>query len=340
MQRASVLAAHGTFLDLIGREDCHCLLGAGGPVPSADQAPRLVGAAQMLRAVHLSIHGAHRLMRRADRLAAARALRHLVHAHRFVGPALTVPQARGAQPAASLRRLCVALLRVPVADDAAAAAARREARRAGRMPVLGAHALVGRAVLESARRADSHVLVTRRLSVHPTLRDTVVRAKVLGTDRAAVRAGVAGAVLVPANNERRRRAAAMGTREQPGRHTTERPLRAERRPTPARRLELPLGALYEDGRVDELQRMHDRLHLAAPDLLGAASLGEGCDGCNSLRIGLLLQDRLEVAIQPAELGGVDRYFESILDRKSTRLNSSHRYISYAVFCLKKKKNKK
>src|SRR2546422_8495998 len=28
----------------------------------------------------------------------------------------------------------------------------------------------------------------------------------------------------------------------------------------------------------------------------------------------------------------------IRDRKSTRLNSSHGYISYAVFCLKKKKN--
>src|SRR2546422_7576883 len=27
------------------------------------------------------------------------------------------------------------------------------------------------------------------------------------------------------------------------------------------------------------------------------------------------------------------------DRKSTRLNSSHGYISYAVFCLKKKKNR-
>src|SRR5687768_18272842 len=29
----------------------------------------------------------------------------------------------------------------------------------------------------------------------------------------------------------------------------------------------------------------------------------------------------------------------ITDRKSTRLNSSHGYISYAVFCLKKKKKK-
>src|SRR2546426_5059757 len=30
----------------------------------------------------------------------------------------------------------------------------------------------------------------------------------------------------------------------------------------------------------------------------------------------------------------------ILDRKSTRLNSSHLVISYAVFCLKKKKKKR
>src|SRR5258708_20122211 len=29
-----------------------------------------------------------------------------------------------------------------------------------------------------------------------------------------------------------------------------------------------------------------------------------------------------------------------VDRKSTRLNSSHQIISYAVFCLKKKKNEK
>src|SRR3712207_8111663 len=36
--------------------------------------------------------------------------------------------------------------------------------------------------------------------------------------------------------------------------------------------------------------------------------------------------------RPAELRGRDQ-----LDRKSTRLNSSHANISYAVFCLKKKK---
>src|SRR2546422_7920862 len=34
---------------------------------------------------------------------------------------------------------------------------------------------------------------------------------------------------------------------------------------------------------------------------------------------------------------VQSSLDSPLDRKSTRLNSSHGYISYAVFCLKKKK---
>src|SRR2546430_14479764 len=37
----------------------------------------------------------------------------------------------------------------------------------------------------------------------------------------------------------------------------------------------------------------------------------------------------------------DQYFATLatwLDRKSTRLNSSHSQISYAVFCLKKKKS--
>src|SRR5256885_11462999 len=39
------------------------------------------------------------------------------------------------------------------------------------------------------------------------------------------------------------------------------------------------------------------------------------------------------------LGGQNGFvFMGILDRKSTRLNSSHLVISYAVFCLKKKKH--
>src|SRR2546427_8644151 len=38
-------------------------------------------------------------------------------------------------------------------------------------------------------------------------------------------------------------------------------------------------------------------------------------------------------------GGVGFALRIALDRKSTRLNSSHSQISYAVFCLKKKKKK-
>src|SRR2546429_4175303 len=43
----------------------------------------------------------------------------------------------------------------------------------------------------------------------------------------------------------------------------------------------------------------------------------------------------------AEVPGIQKLSDEIrrdLDRKSTRLNSSHGYISYAVFCLKKKNN--
>src|SRR6266446_3979863 len=46
---------------------------------------------------------------------------------------------------------------------------------------------------------------------------------------------------------------------------------------------------------------------------------------------------------PASGGGVlrdARGGRGVQDRKSTRLNSSHLVISYAVFCLKKKKRKK
>src|SRR2546427_9361417 len=38
--------------------------------------------------------------------------------------------------------------------------------------------------------------------------------------------------------------------------------------------------------------------------------------------------------------GADRVHVPVEDRKSTRLNSSHSQISYAVFCLKKKKNQR
>ena len=42
----------------------------------------------------------------------------------------------------------------------------------------------------------------------------------------------------------------------------------------------------------------------------------------------------------AAVGSIKNKNILIPDRKSTRLNSSHGYISYAVFCLKKKKKQK
>src|SRR2546429_6453672 len=41
---------------------------------------------------------------------------------------------------------------------------------------------------------------------------------------------------------------------------------------------------------------------------------------------------------PARANEFDLRTERQVDRKSTHLNSSHGYISYAVFCLKKKRN--
>src|SRR5215207_10630338 len=59
---------------------------------------------------------------------------------------------------------------------------------------------------------------------------------------------------------------------------------------------------------------------------------------------LSLHDALPISAQP----GIDAALDFLSgrpdvdrrrDRKSTRLNSSHEWISYAVFCLKKNKNK-
>src|SRR5207249_10000882 len=46
-----------------------------------------------------------------------------------------------------------------------------------------------------------------------------------------------------------------------------------------------------------------------------------------------------VGVLPATFSGLSGRADFWIDRKSTRLNSSHVSISYAVFCLKKKKKK-
>src|SRR5437763_598918 len=64
-----------------------------------------------------------------------------------------------------------------------------------------------------------------------------------------------------------------------------------------------------------------------------------------------LQQEAQLYYEAGDLAGVpvldhilrlkpgDPMSHAMIDRKSTRLNSSHRCISYAVFCLKKKKKK-
>src|SRR2546429_1104667 len=72
---------------------------------------------------------------------------------------------------------------------------------------------------------------------------------------------------------------------------------------------------------------------------------------SSVNTGMLVLDSLVTLAQQKGLfqgedqALVQRYIDTPIgfspwkDRKSTRLNSSHGYISYAVFCLKKKKKK-
>src|SRR2546421_11596040 len=65
----------------------------------------------------------------------------------------------------------------------------------------------------------------------------------------------------------------------------------------------------------------------------------------SLHDALPISHRFDIAIEAdlieevARLAGYEAIPEVDADRKSTRLNSSHDQISYAVFCLKKKKKK-
>src|SRR3712207_7001783 len=77
---------------------------------------------------------------------------------------------------------------------------------------------------------------------------------------------------------------------------------------------------------------------AFPDQ-GAAD--EAGDRCVELHLAQRQLDELHVGASFLGLGGrnvpLGLRLQEFQDRKSTRLNSSHANISYAVFCLKKKK---
>src|SRR2546421_4481112 len=52
---------------------------------------------------------------------------------------------------------------------------------------------------------------------------------------------------------------------------------------------------------------------------------------------LMEYEPFQEAAQDTSFSSMESTYSNLLDRKSTRLNSSHDQISYAVFCLKKKK---
>src|SRR3712207_8141939 len=92
---------------------------------------------------------------------------------------------------------------------------------------------------------------------------------------------------------------------------------------PPRSTLFPYTTLFRSGRHDLLQHREQRP-------LERQAVGEQ-----------LVQDDAQAVDVAGRADGVRvaaRLLGGHVDRKSTRLNSSHANISYAVFCLKKKKN--
>src|SRR5687768_14000564 len=106
-----------------------------------------------------------------------------------------------------------------------------------------------------------------------------------------------------------------------GREGIRREVEALRRHDQRRVLALRLVGLLEEGTLGGFLRRHGVPHLQerGQDVRRRAQDADPV-------LGLQLGERLGVLLLPLRPP----------DRKSTRLNSSHGYISYAVFCLKKK----
>src|SRR3712207_7164502 len=92
-----------------------------------------------------------------------------------------------------------------------------------------------------------------------------------------------------------------------------------------------LGEDTTAGKVEGLGRLREAAARPAPEEAVARQRERGK---------LTARERIELLLDPGTFVELDRYRvhrSYNLDRKSTRLNSSHANISYAVFCLKKKK---
>src|SRR5438876_9136538 len=86
----------------------------------------------------------------------------------------------------------------------------------------------------------------------------------------------------------------------------------------------PYTTLFRSGRVEDPVERGAHRH-------AAAALVDGVPLAAGVRVGVVEFLAARPALRPEE-----HHLPRQRDRKSTRLNSSHPSISYAVFCLKKK----
>src|SRR2546429_6597795 len=78
--------------------------------------------------------------------------------------------------------------------------------------------------------------------------------------------------------------------------------------------------------------LHDALPICSTRIVSIASAARNAASCHPPKLqNLMAAPPLENRTAAAMI-----FDRGLIDRKSTRLNSSHGYISYAVFCLNKK----
>src|SRR5687768_18107085 len=100
-------------------------------------------------------------------------------------------------------------------------------------------------------------------------------------------------------------------------------------PRPPRSTLFPYTTLFRSA-AGEHDRTCGKAELASAPRRIVAERGEDRIHARPPLVGVLAQRAPQDVVDPAG------HVAAVGDRKSTRLNSSHGYISYAVFCLKKK----
>src|SRR5699024_11519512 len=103
------------------------------------------------------------------------------------------------------------------------------------------------------------------------------------------------------------------------------------------RLREPLPGLRTQLRLEDRRALRSRGGGAVGPCGGIGQDRQDATTGGPFQHGAARSDQGEAARGGAPVGGDQRGSICAQDRKSTRLNSSHVSISYAVFCLKKKK---